>query len=76
MWRHAARSICLFSVFGQLIVCAVHTCALSSVVGIVTRLRTGRYGVQIPAGTRFISSQERLGPTQPLLDWVPGYFPW
>jgi hypothetical protein len=53
-----------------------------SVVGIVTRLRAGRYGVWIPVGAGdpslffFLSKTSRsvLGPTQPHIELESGLF--
>ena len=52
----------------------------NSVVGIVTRLWVGRYGVGIPLGATdflldFITSRPALGPICPAVQWVPGFFP-
>jgi len=49
-----------------------------SSVGIVTRLRTGRSGVRIPAGKRaflFKRSISALRLTQPTIEWIPRHFP-
>jgi hypothetical protein len=46
--------------------------SLGSVVGITTRLQTGRFGVRIPAAVIFVlpkTCRRVLGPTQP--GWVP-----
>jgi hypothetical protein len=45
---------------------------ITLVVGIVTVLQAGRYGVRFPAGTTDFSSKLAWGATQPSLDWVIG----
>jgi hypothetical protein len=49
-----------------------------NVVSTVTRLRAGRSGVRVPAETRGLFPlrmvQTGCGPTQLLVQWVPGYF--
>jgi hypothetical protein len=49
------------------------------VVGIATRQQTGQAGVRILVGARgfslFRTSRLALGPTQPPVRWVPGFFP-
>jgi hypothetical protein len=70
----ATHSTSLYSVFGRQIICVIPKFALSMVVGIVTRLRTGRSGVQILTVTRFFFSPNTsisvLEPTQPPIQWV------
>jgi hypothetical protein len=44
--------------------------SLDSSVGIVTVLRAGRFAVQI--SEKFKSA---LGPKQPPIQWIPGFFP-
>jgi hypothetical protein len=48
----------------------------NSVLGVVTNLRTGRFGVRIPAGVRDLSLPENVHiapmPTQPQILWAPG----
>jgi len=51
---------------------------LGSVVNIVTRLLAGRSGARIPAEANILLLSETprpvLGPTQPRIQWVPGFF--
>ena len=43
--------------------------SFDDVVCLLTRLRDGRSGVRMPVGAR-----PELGPTQPSVRWVPGFF--
>jgi len=48
-----------------------------STVCLVTRLRTGRFGVRIPSGVNLLlskTSRLTLGRTQLRILWVPGFF--
>lgn len=56
----------------------VHYWSRDSVVGIVFRLRTGRSGIPIPAGSDSVTlktSRPAGGPTQPSIQWPSGFFP-
>jgi hypothetical protein len=54
----------------------VNICGPGSSVGIATELRAGRSGDRIPVGGEiFRPSRPVLGPTQPPVQWVPGFSP-
>jgi hypothetical protein len=67
--------VCIYIYIYIYIYCVILISSRSSVVGVATRLLTGRSGVRMLVRAIFFFSPERApGPTQPPVQWVPGFF--
>jgi hypothetical protein len=82
MWQLTPnRTVNLYFMVGatQFSICTCHAWRWSSSVCIMTRLRVGRSGVPIPVRVRHFSllqtSRPALGPTQPPISRISGFFP-
>jgi hypothetical protein len=67
--------MCIFMCLFIYLFCVILISSRSSVVGVATRLLTGRSGVRMLERAIFFFSPKRApGPTKPPVHWVPGFF--